>query len=195
MPSASSGKPARSGTRAKKTQSPKSAPPQQHEHHEVHETYEAHEGHPAQPPEYHYDYGDEHRHEQEHFEHSHAAHPQEHYPHQGHQAHAQGQYGQHGQHAPHRQSAPPPEQSFGQGQGVEFLPSQVSSQITDSVALTSVSTIGIGPSYAALQSMLGQVQSQSVLMANMVSGQKQNAMIGMTTMSKSIEQIMNRRNQ
>ena len=193
MPSASSGKPARSGTRAKKTQSPKSAPPQQHEHHEVHEThetYDAHEGHPAQPPEYHYVYDDEHG-----DEHSHAPHPQEHYAHQGHQAHAQGQYGQHGQHAQHRQSAPPPDQGFGQGQGVEFPPSQVSSQITDSVALTSVSTIGIGPSYAALQSMLGQVQSQSVLMANMVSGQKQNAMIGMTTMSKSIEQIMNRRNQ
>jgi hypothetical protein len=71
----------------------------------------------------------------------------------------------------------------------------VSDQITDSVAQINVATMGAGPGYAALQSMLGQAQSQSILMANMVSAQKQNAMIGMTTMTQSILQLMNRRNQ
>lgn len=71
----------------------------------------------------------------------------------------------------------------------------VSDQITDSVALTNVATVGAGPGYAALQSMLGQAQSQNILMANMVSAQKQNAMIGMTTMTQSVLQMMNRRNQ
>lgn len=70
---------------------------------------------------------------------------------------------------------------------------QVAGQITDAVALTNVMTLGLGPSYSALQSMLGQAQSQNVLMANMVSSQRQNAMVGMTTMTKSIQQIMNRR--
>jgi len=54
--------------------------------------------------------------------------------------------------------------------------------------------MGAGPGYAALQSMLGQSQSQNILMANMVSAQKQNAMIGMTTMTQSILQMMKRRN-
>ncbi len=71
----------------------------------------------------------------------------------------------------------------------------VSDQITDCVALTNVATLGAGPGYAALQSMLGQTQSQNILMANMVSAQKQNAMIGMTTMTQSVMQMMNRRNQ
>ena len=71
----------------------------------------------------------------------------------------------------------------------------VSDQITDSVAQTNVATVASGPGYAALQSMLGQAQSQNILMANMVSAQKQNAMIGMTTMTQSILQMMNRRNQ
>ncbi|MDG4721757.1 MULTISPECIES: RebB family R body protein [Thalassospira] len=70
----------------------------------------------------------------------------------------------------------------------------VSDQITDCVALTNVATLGAGPGYAALQSMLGQTQSQNILMANMVSAQKQNAMIGMTTMTQSILQLINRRN-
>lgn len=70
----------------------------------------------------------------------------------------------------------------------------VSDQITDSVAQTNVATMGAGPGYAALQSMLGQSQSQNILMANMVSAQKQNAMIGMTTMTQSILQMMKRRN-
>ncbi|MHC8494210.1 RebB family R body protein [Thalassospira sp. SM2505] len=70
----------------------------------------------------------------------------------------------------------------------------VSDQITDCVALTNVATLGAGPGYAALQSMLGQTQSQNILMANMVSAQKQNAMIGMTTMTQSVLQLMNRRN-
>ncbi|MEQ9347410.1 MAG: RebB family R body protein [Thalassospira sp.] len=83
------------------------------------------------------------------------------------------------------QASPTAEQSF----------QQVSDQITDSVSMTNVATLGVGPGYAALQSMLGQAQSQNVLMANMVSAQKQNAMIGMTTMSQSVLQIMNRRNQ
>lgn len=69
----------------------------------------------------------------------------------------------------------------------------VSDQITDSVAQTNVATMGAGPGYAALQSMLGQSQSQNILMANMVSAQKQNAMIGMTTMTQSILQMMKRR--
>ncbi|NIY77288.1 hypothetical protein HED22_16670 [Thalassospira sp. HF15] len=72
---------------------------------------------------------------------------------------------------------------------------EVSDQITDSVAQTNVATMGAGPGYAALQSMLGQAQSQNILMANMVSAQKQNAMIGMTTMTQSVLQMMNRRNQ
>lgn len=70
----------------------------------------------------------------------------------------------------------------------------VSDQVTDCVALTNVATLGAGPGYAALQSMLGQTQSQNILMANMVSAQKQNTMIGMTTMTQSILQLMNRRN-
>ena len=72
---------------------------------------------------------------------------------------------------------------------------EVSDQITDSVAQTNVATMGAGPGYAALQSMLGQAQSQNILMANMVSAQQQNAMIGMTTMTQSVLQMMNRRNQ
>lgn len=87
-----------------------------------------------------------------------------------------------------------PAQQQQQSGPTEHPACQVSSQVTDSVAMTNVATLGVGPSYAALQSMLGQSQSQSVLMANMVSAQKQTAMLGMTTMSKSIEQIMNRRN-
>lgn len=71
---------------------------------------------------------------------------------------------------------------------------EVSDQITDSVAQTNVATMGAGPGYAGLQSMLGQAQSQNILMANMVSAQKQNAMIGMTTMTQSVLQLMNRRN-
>ncbi len=77
----------------------------------------------------------------------------------------------------------------------EFHKCEVSDQITDSVALTNVATVGAGPGYAALQSMLGQAQSQNILMANMVSAQKQNTMIGMTTMTQSIVQMMARRNQ
>ncbi|KZC99883.1 MULTISPECIES: RebB family R body protein [unclassified Thalassospira] len=69
----------------------------------------------------------------------------------------------------------------------------VSDQITDSVAQTNVATMGAGPGFAALQSMMGQAQSQNILMANMVSAQKQNAMIGMTTMTQSILQMMKRR--
>ena len=94
--------------------------------------------------------------------------------------------------SPQPQQPQQPQQSW---YVAEHPPCQVSSQVTDSVAMTNVATIGVGPSYAALQSMLGQSQSQSVLMANMVSAQRQNAMVGMTTMTKGIEQIMNRRNQ
>jgi len=82
-----------------------------------------------------------------------------------------------------------------QSVGVAASPGHgVAHQITDAVAMTNVMTIGIGPSYSALQAMLGQTQSQNVLMANMVSSQKQNSMVGMTAMTKSIQQLMNRRN-
>ncbi|MCC9625638.1 RebB family R body protein [Thalassospira sp. MA62] len=77
---------------------------------------------------------------------------------------------------------------------VGAMPMQVSDQITDGVAITNVSTLGLGPSYAALQSMLGQAQAQNILLANMVSSQKQNAIMGMTTMTQSIQQLMQRNN-
>jgi hypothetical protein len=92
---------------------------------------------------------------------------------------------QDGKNAPQQQVASP----------VEPHECQVSDQITDCVALTNVATLGAGPGYAALQTMLGQTQSQNILMANMVSAQKQNTMIGMTTMTQSILQMMSRRNQ
>lgn len=96
--------------------------------------------------------------------------------------------------------AAPPEQNSKKSADPRFDPTEephkceVSDQITDCVALTNVATLGSGPGYAALQSMLGQTQSQNILMANMVSAQKQNAMIGMTTMTQSVLQMMNRGN-
>ena len=51
---------------------------------------------------------------------------------------------------------------------VENLQDQVSHQISDAVSLVNVGTLGVGPAYATLQSMLAQSQAQGVLMANMV---------------------------
>ena len=77
---------------------------------------------------------------------------------------------------------------------VENLQDQVSHQISDAVSLVNVGTLGVGPAYATLQSMLAQSQAQGVLMANMVSGQRQLSMTGMATLTKSIEQMMSRPN-
>ncbi len=74
------------------------------------------------------------------------------------------------------------------------LQDQVSHQISDAVSQVNVGTIGVGPAYATLQAMLAQSQAQGVLMANMVSGQRQLSMTGMATLTKSIEQMMSRQN-
>ncbi|SOC23985.1 RebB family R body protein [Thalassospira xiamenensis] len=74
------------------------------------------------------------------------------------------------------------------------LQDEVSHQISDAVSLVNVGTIGIGPAYATLQAMLAQSQAQGVLMANMVSGQRQLSMTGMATLTKSIEQMMSHPN-
>ncbi|WP_085620375.1 RebB family R body protein [Thalassospira alkalitolerans] len=71
---------------------------------------------------------------------------------------------------------------------------QVSHQISDAVSQVNVSTIGVAPAYATLQAMMAQSQAQGVLMANMVSGQRQLSMTGMATLTKSVEQMMSRRN-
>lgn len=70
---------------------------------------------------------------------------------------------------------------------------EVAGQISDAVSQVNVSAIGVGPAYAALQSMLGQSQAQSVMMANMVSSQRQLSISGLTTLTKSVDQLFSRR--
>ncbi|MFH1804840.1 MAG: RebB family R body protein [Pseudomonadota bacterium] len=70
---------------------------------------------------------------------------------------------------------------------------QVSTQISDAISQVNVSTIGIGPAYAALQSMLAQSQAQSILMANMVSSQRQTSITGLSTLTRSIERLLDGR--
>ena len=62
-------------------------------------------------------------------------------------------------------------------------------QITDSVTQSSVHTIGLGTAVAAVNAYLGQAQSQTILFANMVNQQAQNATISATTFTEELSPL------
>jgi hypothetical protein len=62
-------------------------------------------------------------------------------------------------------------------------------QITDSVTQSSVHVLGLGPAVAAVNSYLGQAQSQTILFANMVNQQAQYATIAATTLTQELTQL------
>jgi len=59
----------------------------------------------------------------------------------------------------------------------------------DSVGLTNVLTVGLGPSMAATNSYLAHSQSLSILWTNSVQQQHQQAIAGLATTSRSITQL------
>lgn len=68
-------------------------------------------------------------------------------------------------------------------------PDAVNFKITDSVTQANVSVLANSPSYALAQSELAFAQSQSVLFANMVSGQQQQAIAGSAAIAKGVVQL------
>jgi len=64
-----------------------------------------------------------------------------------------------------------------------------SSQVTDGVTQSSVHILGLGPATAAVNAYLGQAQSLSILFANTVNQQAQQATIAATTLTQELTQL------
>jgi hypothetical protein len=63
------------------------------------------------------------------------------------------------------------------------------SQITDGVTQSSVQTLGLGPAIAAVNSYLGQAQSNAILFANMVNQQAQYATLATSALTEELTQL------
>jgi hypothetical protein len=66
-------------------------------------------------------------------------------------------------------------------------------QVTDAVTQTSAHVLGLGPAAAAINAYLGQAQAQSVLAANMVSQQQQQALASLTATVRNVGQLLSTR--
>ncbi|HXQ66073.1 MAG TPA: RebB family R body protein [Alphaproteobacteria bacterium] len=69
-------------------------------------------------------------------------------------------------------------------------PLTVSAQITDAVTQANVTSLGIGPAFAIVQSFLAQSQAQSVLFANMVQEHQQLGTAGLAATVQSVIQLL-----
>lgn len=63
-------------------------------------------------------------------------------------------------------------------------------QITDAVTQVSSHVLSLGPASAAIGAYLGQAQAQSVLAANLVNQQQQQALTSMSTTVQNIGRLM-----
>lgn len=68
-------------------------------------------------------------------------------------------------------------------------PETVNPQITDGLTQANVTVLGHGPGYAIAQTELALAQSQSVLFANMVSTQQQQALANSAAVTQGIVQL------
>jgi len=69
-------------------------------------------------------------------------------------------------------------------------PLTVSAQVTDAVTQANVTSLGIGPAFAIVQSFLAQSQAQSVLFANMVQEHQQLGTAGLAATVQSVVQLL-----
>lgn len=65
-----------------------------------------------------------------------------------------------------------------------------SSPASDWVAQTNLMTLGLGPAMAMVNSYMAHSHSQSVLFANAVQQQQQEALAGLSTASESVKRIL-----
>ncbi|MCK9397464.1 MAG: RebB family R body protein [Methylobacter sp.] len=70
------------------------------------------------------------------------------------------------------------------------MPKSVHSQITDGVTQTSSHVLGLGPATAAINAYLGQTQSLTVLFANMVNQQQQQAIVGLSVTTRNVTKLL-----
>jgi hypothetical protein len=66
---------------------------------------------------------------------------------------------------------------------------QVNSQITDGVTQASTHVIGLGAALAAVNVYLGLTQAQTLLYANMVNQQQQQAMLSLAVTTRCIKRL------
>ncbi|MFZ2404791.1 MAG: RebB family R body protein [Methylobacter sp.] len=66
----------------------------------------------------------------------------------------------------------------------------VSTQITDGITQTSSHVLGLGPATAAVNAYLGQTQALSVLLANMVNQQQQQAIVGLSVTTRNVTKLL-----
>lgn len=72
--------------------------------------------------------------------------------------------------------------------------STVSPQITDALTQANVTSLGIGPAFAIVQSFLAHSQAQGVLFANMVQEHQQLSTAGLAATVQSVIQILGTNN-
>lgn len=63
-------------------------------------------------------------------------------------------------------------------------------QITDAVTQASSHVLGLGPATAAINAYLGQAQAQTILGANMIGQQQQQALVAMATTVNNVGKLM-----
>lgn len=73
------------------------------------------------------------------------------------------------------------------------MPKLVHSQITDGVTQTSSHVLGLGPATAAINAYLGQTQALTVLFANMVNQQQQQATVGLSVTTRNVTKLLGTR--
>lgn len=66
-------------------------------------------------------------------------------------------------------------------------------QITDAVTQASSHVLGLGPAMAAINAYMGQAQAQSVLAANIVNQQQQQALTSLASTVRNIGTLMGTR--